>query len=167
MVFLAPKRSFKGSQKEAHLAKDTTFTAGDIIRLFCGNLSKEEQKEVALFFMVIYPGLLLTNSEVFVILAKLKSFTPSWLFRNVLSLFMIMVGEIRTFLNTTWANVIFDNPETRKEVIACIDARLKRALKEESPEEILEELDLLEERGSVRLRGESVLSTGRVLKLNH
>ncbi len=148
------------------MPKDTTFTAGDIIRLFCNNLSREEQKEVTLFFMVIYPGLLLTNSEVFGILGMLKGFTPSWLFRNVLSLFMIMVGEIRTFLNVTWANIIFDNPETRKEVEACIDGRLRRALKEEDPEEILEEMQLLEERTLIQLRGDRVLSTNRVLRLN-
>lgn len=147
------------------MPKDTTFTAGDIIRLFCSNLDKEEQKDVTLFFLVILPGLLLTNSEVFLILGKLKDFTPSWLFRNVLSLFMIMVGEIRTFLNTTWADIIFENPNTRKEVIACIDGRLKRPLKEEEPEEVLETLELLEERQRILLKGDNVLSTGRVLRL--
>ncbi len=148
------------------MPKDTTFTAGDIIRLFCNNLSKEEQNEVTLFFFVIYPGLLLTNGEVFGILNRLKDFIPSFLFRNVLSLFMIFVGEIRTFLNTLWVNIIFDNPETKEEVIKCIDGRLKKPLKKEEPKEILETLELLEERHRVLIRGETVLSTGRVLRLN-
>lgn len=148
------------------MAKDTTFTAGDIIRLFCNNLSKEEQKEVSLFFLVIYPGLLLTNSEVSAIVNKLKGFTSSYLFRNVLSLFMMFVGEIRTFINTIWVDIVFDNPDTKKEVINCINERLKRPVKKEDDKEIIETLDLLEERQRILLRGENVLSTGRVLRLN-
>lgn len=144
------------------MTKDTTFTAGDLIRIFCHNLDSEEQKEVTLFFLVIYPGLLLTNAQVAAILARLKGFMPNWLFRNVLSLFMIAVGEIRTFINKSWAEIIFNNPDTRKEVINCIDKRLK-APREEKEEKLIK---LLKEKPRVLLRGKNVLSTGRVLRLN-
>lgn len=104
--------------------KDRSFTAGDVVRIWCDNLDDNEQKEVFLFFFLIVPGILLTNSETLSILDIMKELAPNFIYRGIVMVVSQYLKIIRLIINSIWAELIFSNKRTKKEVIKCITKRV-------------------------------------------
>ena len=107
-----------------------TYSGGDIIRIWCYNLEKNEQNEVFMFFLLIVPGILLTNLETLAILDKIGLILRSRLFRTIIFFIKRYLAILRRVINSLWADIIFTNKLTRKEVIRCVEKRTKEVAKE-------------------------------------
>ncbi len=105
--------------------EDPTFTSGDMVRFWCNNLDKSEQRWVFLFFWTVVPGILLTNEEIEDIFGLLGDVIGGGLSKLAQLGIFIFLKTIRRWLNVTWTELIFANPNMRKEVIKCIDETLK------------------------------------------
>lgn len=108
-----------------------TYSGADIIRIWCYNLEKNEQNEVFMFFLLIVPGILLTNLETLAILDKVAIVLRSRLFRTIIFFIKRYLAVLRRVINSLWADIIFTNKLTRKEVIRCVNKRTKELEKED------------------------------------
>lgn len=104
--------------------EDRTFTSGDIVRLWCNNLDKEEQDWTIIFFLTVVPGIYLTNAEVIAIYEKVAEFIKNRYMKLVIKYAIKHMKVLRRFLNSEWANLVFEGP-LRKEVLECIKKRTR------------------------------------------
>lgn len=109
-----------------HMArKDRSFSGGDIVRIWCHNLTQEEQNEIVLFFLLIVPGLLLTDLQTKAILLRIESVVSGRFARALVKFFIRYTAKLRLIVNSLWADIVFKNELTRKEVIRCIAKRVR------------------------------------------
>lgn len=109
-----------------HMArKDRSFSTADIIRLWCFNLTDEEQNEVLLFFWLIVPGILLDNTRIESIIRIIQEIVSNRLLRLILAVLERYLSLIRRILNRWWVEIIIKNEKIKKEVIKCIIERTK------------------------------------------
>jgi hypothetical protein len=104
--------------------KDPSFSGGDIVRLWCHNLNENEQNEILLFFLLIVPGILLTDFQTRAILLKIERVVPGRLMKLLVRFFIRYTAQLRLIINSLWAEIVFENELTRKEVIRCIEKRV-------------------------------------------
>lgn len=104
---------------------DPTFNPGDIIRFWCNNLTNSEQNEVVVFFWLLLPGIMLDNKTIAAIFDLISELTGSRIQKILIKVLIAYIKLLRRISNTIWAEVIFNNEETKKEVIKCINKRLK------------------------------------------
>lgn len=105
--------------------KDPSFTSGDIIRIWCNNLNDKEQLEVFLFFITVYPGLILTNEQLSDIFEIIDEFTSNTLFSLAVKGITAYMKILRMFLHKTCINLIFDSP-AKEDIIKCVTKFLNK-----------------------------------------
>lgn len=105
-----------------------TFSGGDIVRLWCNHLTQKEQNEIVLFFLLIVPGILLTDAQLTLILTTIRKHMPGRIMRGVISLLIRYSRFLRGIIHEVWANIIFENEDTRREVVKCIEKRVSSSL---------------------------------------
>lgn len=108
------------------LAKNTTFSSSDIVRLWCEHLDHREVTEVLLFFWVIAPATLVTDDDVDRVLESIGSIRGG---SRILSRFSWVIGRLIRILRRVLISLVIDlifSTKMSDTVVKCIDSRLKR-----------------------------------------
>lgn len=105
--------------------EDKTFTASDIVRLWCNNLDKNEQIWTTVFFLIIVPGIILTEDQIQRIFHFISELVPSKTTGYIIRIIARSAQLLRKIANKLWAKIIFGGP-MRIEVERCIDKMLAK-----------------------------------------
>lgn len=103
--------------------KDSSYSSSDIVRIWCNNLTPVEQRWTFVFFVIIVPGILLTDEEIDIIFNLLEEFAPDLKTKAVIFTISKLANFLRKIINVGWASFIFRSP-LKDAIIKCIFKRL-------------------------------------------